>query len=143
MAKTIIPVTAGVSTAWGESRDCTVRALANSTGLRYGNAHNILRQHGRKDKRGCTHHVWHDAYISNGMSLVGVYGTTHGARSLAKKISVVAQNGTTLGSILPKLTNGSYIVIITRHALAVVNGGVVDMNLNRSNSRVIAVYKHS
>lgn len=142
MAKTIIPVTAGVST-WGESRDCTVRALANSTGLRYGNAHNILRQHGRKDKRGCTCNVWHDAYISNGMSLVGVYGTTKGARYLAKKISVVAQKGTTLGSILPKLTNGSYIVIITRHALAVVDGGVVDMNLNRSNSRVIAVYKHS
>jgi len=143
MAKTIIPVTAGVSTTWGESRDCTVRALANSTGLRYGNAHNILREHGRKDKRGCSSDVWHDAYISNDMSLVGVYGTTRGARYLAKKISVVAQAGTTLGSILPKLTNGSYIVIITRHALAVVNGGVVDMNLNRSNSRVIAVYKHS
>jgi hypothetical protein len=77
------------------------------------------------------------------MSLVGVYGTTHGARSLARKLSAVAQDGITLGRMLPTLTQGSYIVIITGHALAVVDGGVVDMNLNRSNSRVIAVYKHS
>lgn len=142
MAKTIVPVRAGVWTL-NESRDCTVRALANSAGLLYGNAHNILRKHGRKDKRGCTHHVWHDAYIGNGMSLVGVYGTTKGARYLAKKISVVAQDGITLGRMIPTLTNGSYIVIITGHALAVVDGGVVDMNMNRINSRVVAVYKHS
>ena len=142
MANVIVPVRAGAYT-YNETRDCTVRALANSAGLLYGNAHNILRQHGRKDKRGCTHYVWHDAYLSNGMSLVGVYGTTHGARSLAKRISVVAQDGITLGRLLPKLKDGSYIVIITRHALAVVDGGVVDMNLNRINSRVVAVYKHS
>jgi hypothetical protein len=142
MAKLITPARAGVF-SFGENRDCTVRALANSTGLLYGNAHNILKRHGRTDKRGCTHYVWHDAYISNGMSLVGVYGTTHGARSLARKLSVVAQDGITLGRMLPTLKQGSYIVIITGHALAVVDGGVVDMNLNRSNSRVIAVYKHS
>lgn len=142
MANLIVPVRAGVYT-FNETRDCTVRALANSAGLLYGNAHTILKRHGRTDKRGCTHYVWHDAYISNGMSLVGVYGTTRGARSLAKKLSVVAQDGITLGRMLPTLTKGSYIVIITGHALAVVDGGVVDMNLNRANSRVIAVYKHS
>ena len=142
MANVIVPVRAGAWTL-NEHADCTVRALANSAGLLYGNAHTILKRHGRTDKRGCTHHVWHDAYIHNGMSLVGVYGTTRGARSLAKRIAVVAQDGITLGRLLPKLKDGSYIVIITRHALAVVDGGVVDMNLNRINSRVIAVYKHS
>lgn len=142
MANLIVPVRAGAYT-YGEHADCTVRALANSAGLLYGNAHTILKRHGRTDKRGCNHNVWHDAYISNGMSLVGVYGTTRRAYLLAKKLSVVAQDGITLGRMLPTLTNGSYIVIITGHALAVVDGGVVDMNLNRTNSRVVAVYKHS
>lgn len=142
MAKLITPARAGVFT-FGETRDCTVRALANSAGLQYGNAHSILKRHGRPNKRGCTHYVWHDAYISNGMSLVGVYGKTGNAKSLARRLSVVAQDGITLGRMLPTLTQGSYIVIITGHALAVVDGGVVDMNLNRANSRVIAVYKHS
>ena len=142
MAKIIVPTATGVN-SYGENRDCTVRALANCTGMVYGNAHDILRKHGRKDKRGCTHHVWHDAYTNNGMSLIGVYGKTHRSRSLARELAVVAQDGITLGRLIPSLTKGSYIVIITGHALAVVDCNIVDMNFNRSNSRVIAVYKHS
>lgn len=142
MAKLIPPKKLGVWTP-NEANDCTVRALANSAGLLYGNAHNILQKHGRQDKRGCTHNVWHDAYIRNGMSLVGVYGTTRGARSLARKISVVAQDGVTLARMIPTLTNGSYIVIITGHALAVINGEVIDVGFNNASKRVIAVYKHS
>ena len=142
MAKIITPATAGVY-SYGEHRDCTVRALSNSTGLQYANAHAILKKHGRKDKRGCTFNVWHDAYTEAGMSLIGVYGTTHSARMMARGVSVVAQDGVTLGRMLPKLASGSYIVIIRGHALAVINGAIVDMNLNRINSRVIAVYKRS
>lgn len=142
MAKLITPAKLGVY-SYAESRDCTVRALSNSTGLHYGNAHAILKKHGRSDKRGCTYKVWHDAYTEAGVSLMGVYGTTHSARTLARGVSVVAQDGITLGRILPKLASGSYIVIIRGHALAVVDGAIIDTNSNRINSRVIAVYKRS
>ena len=142
MDKYIRPLTTGyINTV--EERDCTVRALANSAGIVYGNAHTILKKHGRKDKRGCTNFVWHDAYINTGLSLIGIYGTTKSARHMSKRLNIAAYKGITLGRILPTLTNGSYIVITTGHALAVVSGYIIDKGLNRSNSSVVAVYKHS
>lgn len=142
MTTFIKPISSGAWTV-SEHRDCTVRALANSAGILYGNAHNILRKHGRKDGKGCTHKVWHDAYINNGMSLVGIYGTTKAAKSISWRLNIAAHKGITLGRMLPQLKDGSYLVIITGHALAVVDGAVIDLNNNRSNSSVIAVYKHS
>jgi len=142
MTTFIRPISSGAYTV-NEHRDCTVRALANSAGILYGNAHNILRQYGRKDKRGCTHRVWHDAYTNNGMSLVGIYGKTNGAKSISKRLNIAAHKGITLGRILPQLNDGKYLVIITGHALAVVDGAVIDLGHNRSNSSVIAVYKYS
>lgn len=142
MDKFIKPISSGAWTV-SEHRDCTVRALANSAGILYGNAHNILRKHGRKDGKGCTHKVWHDAYINNGMSLVGIYGTTKAAKHISKRLNIAANKGITLGRMLPQLNNGKYLVIITGHALAVVDGAVIDLNHNRSNSSVVAVYKHS
>ena len=142
MDKYIRPLTTGKSTIV-EKQDCTVRALANAADILYGNAHNILKRHGRKDFKGCTNKVWHDAYTNTGLSLVGIYGTTKAAKHISKRLNIAAHKGITLGRILPTLTNGSYIVIVTGHALAVVSGHVIDKGLNRSNSSVVAVYKHS
>ena len=142
MDKYIRPLTTGYINH-AEERDCTVRALANSAGIVYGNAHTILKKHGRKDKRGCTNKVWHDAYTNTGLSLVGIYGTTKAARHMSKRLNLAAYKGISLGRILPTLTEGSYIVIITGHALAVVSGHVIDKGLNRSASSVVAVYKLS
>ena len=142
MDKYIRPLTTGYTNTV-EERDCTVRALANSAGIVYGNAHTILRKHGRKDRKGCTNHVWHDAYTNTGLSLVGIYGTTKAARHMSKRLNLAAYKGISLGRILPTLTEGSYIVIITGHALAVVSGHVIDKGLNRSASSVVAVYKLS
>jgi hypothetical protein len=142
MDKYIRPLTIGHSNVV-EQLDCTVRALANSAGIVYGNAHSILKKHGRKDRKGCSNKVWHDAYINTGLSLVGIYGTTKAAKHISKRLNIAAYKGITLGRILPTLNEGSYIVIITGHALAVVSGHVIDKGLNRSNSSVVAVYKHS
>ena len=142
MEKYIRPLTTGYINH-AEERDCTVRALANSTGIVYGNAHDILKQHGRKDKSRCSNKVWHEAYTNTGLSLIGIYGTTKSAMRISKRLNIAAYKGITLGRILPTLTNGSYIVIITGHALAVVNGNIIDTSVNRSNSSVVAVYKHS
>jgi hypothetical protein len=142
MDKYIRPLTTGYINH-AEERDCTVRALANSAGIVYGNAHIILKKHGRKDRKGCTNLVWHDAYTNTGLSLVGIYGTTKCAKHISKRLNIAAHKGITLGRILPQLNDGSYVVIITGHALAVVSGHVIDKGLNRSNSSVVAVYKHS
>ena len=142
MDKYIRPLTTGHSNVV-EQLDCTVRALANSAGIVYGNAHTILKKHGRKDRKGCSNKVWHEAYTNTGLFLVGIYGTTKAAKSISKRLNIAANKGITLGRILPTLNDGSYIVIITGHALAVVSGHVIDKGLNRSNSSVVAVYKHS
>jgi hypothetical protein len=142
MDKYIRPLTIGhINTV--EKQDCTVRALANSAGIPYSNAHNILRKHGRKDYRGCPSTVFHQAYINAGMKLISIHGSTRRAKIMSKQLNLAVYKGITLGRILPTLNEGSYIVIITGHALAVVSGHVIDKGLNRSNSSVVAVYKHS
>jgi len=44
------------STSDGETRDCTVRALSNASGMHYDNAHALLKKHCSQDRRRCF--VW-------------------------------------------------------------------------------------
>lgn len=124
-----------------EQKDCTVRALSNAKNIAYHNAHAILSKYGRKPKKGCTAAVWHRAYTDAGMVCLGVYGTTMSARYTARIVGMQANKGITLGRLVASLPMGKYIVIITGHALAVVDGKIIDFGDNRSNKSVIAVYK--
>ena len=124
-----------------ESKDCTVRALANATGISYEAAHKSLEMHGRLSCRGCHPHVWHEAYQAAGMSFVGIYGETLTTKSFAYRYKVKAFKGISLGSLLPTLGLGRFIVVITGHALAVIDGAIVDKGVNSSRKSVVAVYK--
>jgi hypothetical protein len=53
----------------------------------------------------------------------------------------LSSEGITLAKILPKLHTGSYIVNITGHAVAVVDGKLIDTFDNSANKRVISVFK--
>lgn len=45
-----------------ENLDCTVRAIVNALGIDYGKAHEVLKQFGRKDKKGCNKLIYLPAY---------------------------------------------------------------------------------
>lgn len=131
----------GVQRFDNESKDCTVRALANAAGMPYKLAHKIMEKQGRQPNRGLYFEPLHQAYIRMGFKLMGVYGRTNGSRYIAGSLNVEPKQGTTLGKILMELQSGRYIVKIRGHVLAVVDGKILDYGNNSAGSRVAAVYK--
>lgn len=124
-----------------ESNDCTVRALANASNIPYKSAHDLLKKHGRKSGCGCNSDVWHKAYTEAGFKLLGLYGTTARTRHISKKIGVSPKSGISIGRLLPSLGNGRYIVVITGHALAIVDGNIIDTGFSKSGASVVALYR--
>lgn len=130
------------ATAGGlETNDCTVRALANASGMPYEDAHVLLKKYGRKNRCGAMFNTMHKAYDEAGFVLNSVHGTTGQARWIARTTKREAEAGITLGKILPKLAFGEYIVNVTGHAVAVVNGKLIDTFDNPAGKRVVAVFK--
>lgn len=129
------------ATSPNEANDCTVRALANAKNIEYEAAHSLLKSLGRKDRKGCIARVWAVAYRDAGLTLVGVYGKTRRARSLARLEGVEARKGTTLGTLLPSIASGRFIVMITGHAIAVLDGQVIDRFASLAGSSVFGVYR--
>jgi hypothetical protein len=124
-----------------ESRDCTVRSLASASGMHYDQAHELLKKHGRKNRCGAFFGTMLKAYTEAGFVLDSVYGTTGAAKHAARISSRKASDGITLAKILPKLAFGEYIVNTTGHAVAVVNGKIIDTFDNPAGKRVVAVFK--
>jgi len=62
-------------------------------------------------------------------------------KSFTHRYKVKAFKGISLGSLLPALGLGRFIVVITGHALAVIDGAIVDQGSNASRKSVVAVYK--
>lgn len=131
----------GFSSGIIEDNDCTVRALANATGMDYADAHALLKKHGRKDRRSVNHRTFISAYAEVGFEVMQVFGSTRSAREAERITEVKASKGCTLKNIMPKLQHGVYIVNITGHALAVVHGKVIDTFSSPAGKRVIAVFK--
>lgn len=126
-----------------EARDCTVRALANMTMMEYDDAHEHMAYYGRPNRRGASPKVLMDGYLAAGLTNVQVFGTTKGARYYARKYGNVVQNpekGITLENFCKKFNKGRYIVVYSGHALAVVNGQVIDKFSNAAGKRVILAF---
>jgi hypothetical protein len=134
----------GVERFEHESNDCTVRALANATGMPYKLAHRIMAQRAsRKVGKGVMASDWHPVYESFGVKLQSIHGSTNGALYLAHLTGKARQAGITLERLLPRLGSGRYIIKVRGHVLAVVDGKVLDYGYNPAGCRVQAVYKAS
>lgn len=136
----ILPACSGQSSE-RERNDCTVRALANATGMAYAEAHALLSKHGRRFKRGAYFGNYYKAYLEAGLTLQGVYGGTSRARGAGRASNTQPGPGITLGRMLPRLHTGRYVVMVTGHALAVVDGKVIDIGGSRAGSHVFALFK--
>lgn len=93
-----------------ENNDCTVIAVAATTGVPYETAHAALAIQGRSHGKGAYDHQYLDAVRSLGFRVTRVDDD---------RIKTVK----TIGRVLPR---GSYIVQVRRHALALVDGKVHD-----------------
>lgn len=141
--KFITPISGGKTSTglFEEEQDCTVRALANSGDMEYIDAHQVLKEHGRKNRTGTYFHTYHTAYLSCGFELCASYGTTQSARYTQYKTGIKQSKGIVLSKLLETIPEGSYIVLVTGHALSVIDGEVVDTVYTSTNKRVVALYK--
>jgi hypothetical protein len=140
MSRFIRSIQTGAARA-DERNDCTVRALANTLDINYDHAHAALSKHGRKHGKGCSHKVWHKAYTEQGLTLVRLYGTTQRARLLSKNLGMPTEKGTTLATLLKTIGKGRFAVMITGHALCVIDGQIIDKFATLANKSVFAVYR--
>lgn len=131
----------GVERFDNESNDCTVRALANAVAIPYPLAHRLLAKAGRKTGRGLSVRDWYPVYKRFGIELQSIHGSSRGARFLANYFCQQQREGITLERLLPRLQNGRYVVHVSGHVFAVVDGKVLDYGDNPAGCRVIAVYK--
>lgn len=126
-----------------EVKDCAVRALASAAMMDYDDAHEHMAYHGRPDRRGTPANVLMGAYVDAGFTDVKVFGTTKGARFYNHNYSHLVtetNKGITLENFCKKYNKGRYIVVYSGHALAVVNGQIVDKFSNAAGKRVILAF---
>lgn len=127
-----------------ESKDCSVRALSSCAEMHYDDAHETLAYYGRIDRRGCSGNTLMQAYTESGFNDITVFGSTKAASYYTNyfphKIQK-SEKGITLRNFCKKYNKGRYIVIYNGHALAVVNGDIIDKGDNPANKRVVISFK--
>jgi len=131
-----IPADFGIA----EKNDCAVRAIANVGAYPYPVALRLMAQEGRKKGRGTPWDTLDKVYKMAGAFDVTYYGER--MRRLSKTHSVPFRpQSMTLETFLERHPKGRYVVVITKHAVAVVNGAVVDMYRNKAGKRLMASYQ--
>lgn len=152
--RTIIePLTCGQTAAkWGmkDTNDCVVRALVNASdgSINYPEAHSELKAAGRIDGEGTPVRVFDKVFRNHGFTPVAVIGKTimagyynHYFNGSVPHI----QEGCTLARLLKSaaVKNGRFVVITDsgKHAIAVIDGEVIDTYRNKGAASVVLVYK--
>jgi hypothetical protein len=135
-----------------ETRDCTVIALAHSTGISYADAHKLCAEAGRRPRMGITNgdiQIVLDRMKRRGQILDVIFkpyirmrpafntctpAVIQGYRMYARR---PRQTGSTVASALRMLPRkGRFYLTCTSHAFAYVNGQLLD-NLGKSKMRAL------
>lgn len=117
------------SNSRNETNDCSVTALAITTGIRYDKAHKIMAMMGRKPGKGPACRV-------NGKR---TYKSMHDTMRMAIKVAgrqagiPETPQGYTMNTIGERYSHGSYLVFTRGHVAAVVDGVVEDWTKGRKH----------
>lgn len=132
----------GVERMRGETKDCTVRALACAKGISYDEAHAHMKAHGRVERHGVMPNKIKGIYEAAGFKLVSICGTTRNAMWLRGCFPEVKRlPGISLKKLLPSLSKGRYILGMRGHVFAVVDGVVMDYGYLPAKLYVCEIYK--
>ena len=112
-----------------EKNDCSVRALKTAAGVPYADAHAMLAKIGRRARKGVT-----------GSQLLALTNLPHVYGYKVTSIGVPMFRRT-LGSIMPTLRQGRYMIIKTGHAIGCVDGVLHDIGTSGPGSRVRMILK--
>lgn len=143
----ITPIATG-ATNLQESKDCVIRAITNATGVSYDAVHSFLAASGRKHGKGTNVESMVAACKHFGLTFVGTFGKTSSARSCAyfgnrqyKYLHVTRNESITLGKLIASLPFGRFVVVIRGHAVAMIDGKLIDTHHNPKQAQVVALFQ--
>lgn len=147
-SKTYITPIATGATNLQESKDCVIRAITNVTGVSYDEVHSFLASYGRKQGKGTDVETMFTACKAFGLKFVGTFGKTSSARScayFAKRQYAhdhdSSNKSITLGNLVKSLPFGRFVVVIRGHAVAMIDGKLIDTHLNPKQAQVVALFQ--
>ncbi len=109
-----------------EKKDCVVRSIASAFDIKYDEAHEICKtEFGRKNKQGTMGTAWTFKGLSKKDFRIGEKPFTMVAKSVLTKKEGIKTLPITVNEFVEKYKTGSYIVLVSRHAFAIVNGVVI------------------
>lgn len=118
-----------------ETNDCTVRALAAFKGISYTEARKRTFLCGRKPRRG----YWINEYMDKEVYAGKAERLVYGGLSYSK-LTYPKQKGYSVGRFANEHQSGSYLILVTGHALVVKNGFIYDHCL-KPRRRIQLAYK--
>ena len=131
----------------GDSKNCTVRALANCADIQYDIAHEAMLKAGRKLNEGADCQVYLPVYQKFGAKKVQAVGNckqskywTYAHRKMTGEYPELVK-GMTVATMLskPEYQRGVFAVEIIGHIFCVRNGLIMDTGYNKMHSRVQAI----
>ena len=135
-----IPSVSTGATKQGEHNDCVVRAITNVSGKSYDEIHALLKRFGRKDRKATYWAVSEAAMQELGYESV-YFGNNRAALFYGKsKSKPYEKKSVTLKTLINDLPKGKFVVYIKGHALAMIDGKIIDMFDNKESSGVIAIF---
>lgn len=129
------------SAAMGETNDCSVKAVALVANVSYAQAHEALKQRGRKERKGAYTH-----------DIIAAVRATGKEVTLVDQRSIIANYPSPHRDVLKGLTThhprrfnkawpkGRYLMFVKRHVAAVIDGELHDWTVNKAK-RVQALYE--
>ena len=154
LRKYVQPVATGALNA-DDSNSCCVRAMANThPSISLMEAAEIAKNFGRVKGEGMEPQQYFPMFTKNGYELIGVFGDSYNARYMKKYLTkhyLDTYNNqimfpkfnaaVSLKKAVEKFNEGSYIFIIKGHAIACVDGDIIDTHASPAGSRVFCVFK--
>ena len=122
-----------------DRNDCAVRAIANVSSTPYPELRQRMMELGRRMNRGTPWSTLNEVYKEQGARDITLWGNA------GKKIKLwthhdKVETGITVANFIKAHQKGRYIVVIRKHAFALVNGQVIDIVKNKAGSRVMVSY---
>lgn len=131
-----------------ESSDCAIVAASVVTGHSYEHIHSIAKNHGRVNKTGTTMSALFRMYADIGLTdvfLTSEFEISESLlstmRDLSSMMKFKRRANITLKKFLEKNSSGKYVCLIQNHALAVIEGKLVDFSPRQSDVKITAFFR--
>lgn len=123
-----------------DKNDCAVRAIANVSPIPYPELRQRMLELGRSVNRGTPWSALNKMYKEQGAKDITLWGKDGNKLEFWTDYDRKVKTGITVANFIKAHQKGRYIVVIRKHAFALVNGQIIDCVKNKAGSRVMASY---